>query len=128
MASYKPKTLGPGDIKLVCKELCSVERKWHNLGLQLLVPVIDLQRIGSEYKNDHSTCLRQVLIKWLERGSASWEALCEVLELLGEGKLAAKLLEMYCKTKPMKRRISSELITETPTKVHAHNIIIIWWH
>ena len=126
MASYEPKTLGPGDIRIVCEELSSVERKWYNLGLQLLVPVIDLQRIKYEYKNDHSTCLRQVLIKWLERGSATWEALCEVLKLLGDGKLAANLLEMYCKTKPMKRiRRGSELITETPTKVHVQYYIKI---
>ena len=35
--------------------------------------VKDIQKIFSEYKNDHSTELRLILIKWLETGEASWK-------------------------------------------------------
>ena len=91
------KKLDLGDLETLCEELHPVERRWHNIGLQLNVPVTDLQHIESEHKNDHSTCLRQMLKKWLESGNASWETLCDVLKFVGDDtKLADKLFEKYC--------------------------------
>ena len=69
---------------------------------RLNVSVVELQRIESEYKNDHSTCLRQMLIKWLGLGQANWKSLCEALQcpiVLGEdGSQATNLLKKYCET------------------------------
>ena len=119
MASYqKPKELDLDDLETLCEELRSIKRRWYNIGVQLQVPVADLQRIESEYKNDHSTCLRQMLIKWLETGSANWGALIDALQAPivhgDENKaLAEVLLKKYCgegeeqtQSKNKKRRIS----------------------
>jgi hypothetical protein len=46
------------DLGIVLTELFGVKEKWFNIGLQLSVPVKDLQQIFSEHKNDHSTGLR----------------------------------------------------------------------
>ena len=51
------------DLGIVLTELFVVKEKWFNVGLQLSVPVKDLERILSEYKNDHSTGLRLMLVK-----------------------------------------------------------------
>ena len=78
--SNKQKSLSLSDLGDVLTELHPARAKWFNIGLQLKVSVTDLQRIESEYKNDHSTCLRQMLIKWLEMGSATWEVICDALQ------------------------------------------------
>ena len=106
MASNKPSAGKPGkpltlqDLSVVLTELFPVRAKWYNIGLELTVSVVDLQRIESEYKNDHSTCLRQMLIRWLEPGNAYWISLCEALQrpiVLGEDtSLATSLKEKYC--------------------------------
>ena len=95
------KSLNIGDLGVVLNELYPARGKWFNLGLQLGVPVADLQKIESEYKNDHGTCLRQMLIKWLESGKGSWESLCQGLAspmVQGDDhSLVARLREKYCK-------------------------------
>ena len=101
MANNKQKILSLNDLGTVLTELHSARAKWYNIGLQLLVPVADLQRIESEYKNDHSTCLRQMLIKWLEMGSANWGALIDALQapiVHGDKNkaLAETLRKKYC--------------------------------
>ena len=97
MASYQqPKKLDLDDLDTLCDELHSVRRRWYNIGLQLQLPATDLQHIESKHRH-HSSCLRWMLKKWLELGSASWETLCAVLRLVGDSrKLAADLLEKYC--------------------------------
>ena len=50
-----------------------------NISLQLLVPVKYLQQIFSEHKNDHSTGLRLMPVKWLEMGEVSWKSLSKAL-------------------------------------------------
>ena len=114
-SNKKSKSLSINDLGVVLTELYPVRAKWYNIGLQLLVPVLDLRRIESEYKNDHSTCLRQMLIKWLEMGSANWETMCKALEcpiVSGEA-LVTKLRQKYCvgeePTRPKKRKSSESL-------------------
>ena len=120
MASNEQKILSLNDLANVLTELHIAQAKWYNLGLQLKVSVTDLQRIESEYKNDHGTCLRQMLVRWLETGSATWEALIEALQAPivhgGENQtstLAETLQMKYCeggekqsKSKGKKRKIS----------------------
>ena len=86
------------DLGPALTELFAVREKWFNIGLQLSVPVKELQKIFSEHKNDHSTGLRMMLIKWLEMGEASWKALCGALssQIVEESALAKKLQQKYC--------------------------------
>ena len=88
------------DLGIVLTELFGVREKWFNIGLQLSVPVKDLQRIFSEHKNDHSTALRLMLVKWLEMGEASWKSLSRALssQIVEESTLANKLQQKYCST------------------------------
>ena len=129
--SSKQQILSLDDLGTVLTELHPVRSRWYNIGLQLLVPVTDLQRIESEYKNDHGTCLRQMLIKWLEKGTASWETLIEALKspiVQGDENmaLAANLEKKYCREegeeeshgKGKKRRINETKGGAPPTKVH----------
>ena len=81
--------------------------KWYYIGLQLdLVPVSDLQKIESEYKNDHITCLRQMLIIWLESGRGNWETLCQAIDSQivrgDDNSLVAKLREKFCQDEEKK--------------------------
>ena len=126
--SNKQQILSLNDLGTVLTELHPVRSKWYNIGLQLLVPVTDLQRIESEYKNDHGTCLRQMLIKWLEMGTASWETLIKALQapiVQGDENtaLAENLQRKYCgaggeEGKGKKRRINEAQGGAPPTKVH----------
>ena len=129
--SSKQQILSLNDLGTVLTELHPVRSRWYNIGLQLLVPMTDLQRIESEYKNDHGTCLRQMLIKWLEMGTASWETLIKALQAPivqgDENKaLAENLQKKYCgggeEGKGRKRRISETQAPgpggAPPTKVH----------
>lgn len=88
------------DLGIVLTELFGVREKWFNIGLQLSVPVKDLQQIFSEHKNDHSTALRLMLVKWLEMGEASWKSLSRALsgQIVEESTLAKKLQQKYCST------------------------------
>lgn len=97
LVHMEPEKLSLDDLETVCEELCSVERKWYNIGLQLQVPLADLQIIESECKDDQRICLRRMIQKWLEAGNATWVTLCEVLKIVGDDmKLVDKLLEKYC--------------------------------
>ena len=134
MASSKQQQiLSLNDLGTVLTELHSARSKWYNIGLELLVPVTELQRIESEYKNDHGTCLRQMLIKWLEMGTATWESLIKALKsriVQGDEnkELAETLQKKYCGQggeeenhgKSKKRRISEPPAPggAPPTKVH----------
>ena len=132
-SSKQQQVLSLNDLGTVLTELHPVRSKWYNIGLQLLVPVTDLQRIESEYKNDHGTCLRQMLIKWLEMGTATWETLVKALQAPivqgDENKaLAENLQKKYCGDggeeenhgKGEKRKISETAAPgdAPPTKVH----------
>ena len=106
------------DLRDVLNELNQVRDKWYNLGLQLKVSVTELQKIEAEYKTDTGTCLRQMLIKWLELGNASWESLCGALQsplvLGGDAALAMTLQKKYCRVeegqpKQKKRSISQSV-------------------
>ena len=86
------------DLGPVLTELFGVKDKWFNIGIQLSVPVKDLQKIFSDHKNDHGTGLRMMLVKWLEMGQGSWKALCTALSspIVEESSLGKKLQQKYC--------------------------------
>ena len=92
------------DLCPVLTELFPVKQKWFNIGIQLSVPVKELQKIFTDHKNDHSTGLRLMLIKWLETGQADWKTLCRALssQIVEESTLAKKLQRKYCKMTGLK--------------------------
>ena len=137
MSSTKPpggkNALTIEDLVAVLTELYPVRGRWYNIGLQLQLSVADLQRIESEYKHDHGTCLRQMLIKWLETGKASWKSLCEALKcpiVLEDEKqtLVTELKEKYCQTqtstKDKKRQASDPATGAAATKASKHHTTI----
>ena len=86
------------DLGPVLTELFPIKQKWFNIGIQLSVPVKELQKIFTDHKNDHNTGLRLMLIKWLESGQANWKTLCGALtsQIVEESTLAKKLQRKYC--------------------------------
>ena len=113
------------DLGLVLKEIHPVREKWYNIGLQLLVPVTELQRIEAEHKGDHTTCLRHMLVEWLNSGHANWKSLCDALQspiVLGEdAALVNTLMKKYLKAGEKgprtKKRKLNEAATAMITKV-----------
>ena len=124
------------DLGVVLTELFLVRDKWYNIGLQLQVPVTELQRIESEHKNDQMTCLRQMLIKWLELGHANWSSLCNALQspiVLGEdAALVNTLIKKYCKAgekgPSTKKRKLSQATTVMTTKVLSKFVVSMDTH
>ena len=106
------------DLGAVLTELFPVREKWHNLGLQLKVSVTELLKIEAEYKNDHSTCLRLMLVKWLELGNASWKSLCEALQspivLGGDAALVNTLRNKYCPVEEKKQQNKRKVTEAQP--------------
>ena len=95
-------SLSLNDLPLVLDELYDVRKKWYEIGLQLSVPVQDLESILSEHKNEQNVCLRLVLIIWLKSGKANWSTMCSVLTncTIGEKVLADELRKKYHTNQP----------------------------
>lgn len=85
------------DLPLVFEELHDARKRWYEIGLQLSIPVQDLESILSENKNDQNICLRRVLMTWLKSGKAKWSTMCSVLtnRTIGEKVLAEELRKKY---------------------------------
>ena len=82
---------------MVYKELFEVRAKWRWIGLEFDLTPGTLQSIEREYLRPEDQLYR-VLLKWLNRGSATWRQLVEALRSppVGETKLARELEENYC--------------------------------
>ena len=95
-------SLSLNDLPLVLEELHDVRKKWYEIGLQLSVPVEDLESVLSEHKNDQNFCLCRVLITWLKSGRANWPTMCSVLtnRTIGEKVLAGELRKKYPTNQP----------------------------
>ena len=89
--------LGLKELALVLEEIYDVRSQWYNLGLLLSLSVEVLERISREYYGDPSACLREVLLRWLKSGNATWTALCEALSsrIIDMNLLSLKLREKY---------------------------------
>ena len=94
--------LGADDLAEVYKEILEVRGDWYNIGLELKVPLKDLDRIKFTH-SDNAKCLREVLQMWLTRKipgeeSPSWRSLTKALRSPSIGKplLADELERKYC--------------------------------
>ena len=93
--------LTTADLKVILEELANeVSSKWYQIGIQLEVPLDQLNSLRHQSGSDHRANLCCILVTWLKSGKASWEALCDALQsgMVGEKALAEKLKSDYCST------------------------------
>ena len=94
------------DVRVTLRDLASVRRetfeassKWYDVGLELGVPVDELDRIQCDHGLESNVCHREMLKCWLkESDSTSWTTLIEALRsvVVGENSLAQKLEDKHC--------------------------------
>ena len=74
-------TLSINDLCEIQSELHEVRDKWYHLGVQLKVPVSDLNAIRIQYRNDPDDCLSHMLTRWLSITipSPTWQTVIDAL-------------------------------------------------
>lgn len=98
------------DLAKVYDSLFRVSPKWYQIGLQLGVPVEELEKIQHKHKNEPNEGLREMLMCWLKRVGGntegqghkipSWPILLEALsrDSVGENVLAEELEAIHLQT------------------------------
>ena len=83
------------DISDLVIELRAVN--WHELGVQLQIPLYKLEKIDEDYRLSERK-LSEVLGYWLRNDrSPSWDKICEALQRIGGfGRLVRELRMKYC--------------------------------
>lgn len=81
------------DLKELVEFLHPVRSKWYTLGVQLSVPVNDLNSIRSQF-SDPVECLCEMLQFWLKHQKTSWSGVFGALRSrsVGEEQLGLQLL------------------------------------
>ena len=76
-----------------------VADKWKMIGVLLEVPKGKLASIAEKNQRDPQSCLVEMLETWLERvhPPATWAAIVEAVEFLGEEQLGKELQEKHVK-------------------------------
>ena len=65
---------------------------WHNLGIQLGVPVDELREIERNYPRDISRCRSEMLSYWFHNAKEqSWNVIADALEKIDHRKLANEI-------------------------------------
>ena len=79
-----------------------VADKWKMIGVLLEILKGTLAGIAEKYPHDPHKCLLEMLETWLERihPPASWAAIVEAVEFLGEEQLGRELREKHIPTSP----------------------------
>ena len=74
-----------------------VADKWKMIGVRLDIPMGKLSGIAEKFQRDPHICLVEMLETWLERVDppATWAAIIETVEFLGEEQLGKELREKY---------------------------------
>ena len=74
-----------------------VADKWKMIGVLLEIPKGKLASIAEKYRGDPHKCLVEMLETWLERVDppATWAAMIDAVEFLGEEQLGEKLRDKY---------------------------------
>ncbi len=87
------------DLKVVRKALWNVRNKWHDIGIELELSVMELGNVRDQHKDDFKECLGEMVAQWLKRSDPrpTWEALVEALEepTVGEEATALSLSKKY---------------------------------
>ena len=74
-----------------------VADKWKMIGVLIEIPKGKLAATAERCQHDPHKCLLEMLESWLERihPSASWAAIIEAVEFLGEEQLGKELRDRY---------------------------------
>ena len=88
--------LEESDLDLLTQELSGVKQKWYEIGEGVGLSVTR-DEIRIKY-SDLDVCLRELLIKRLERGSTTWRNIVDALRSprVGDSQLAGQLEAKYC--------------------------------
>ena len=75
----------------------TVASKWFHIGIQLDIPDGTLDAIAKNQSDPHLNLLEMLRV-WLKRVNppATWSAIADAVEFLGEKILARKLRQKYC--------------------------------
>lgn len=78
-----------------------VSDKWEDIGIELEVDDEKLVQIREKFSGDtqcSKKCLREAMREWLKPNNPppSWEAIVQVMDDVGEDKLATQLRSKYC--------------------------------
>ena len=70
------------DLKTVLNFVWGAKEKWFNLGVQLNIGMEELQRINQKFCPESGSCLREMVLTWLNMTdpAPSWEVLATALE------------------------------------------------
>ena len=76
-----------------------VADKWRTIGVYLEIPQGKLSGIAEKKQRNPQDCLLEMLETWLERVDppATWAAIIDAVEFLGEEQLGKELREKYTK-------------------------------
>ena len=70
---------------------------WYPLGLQLGLKDHELRTISQDFRGDNEHCKLEMLGRWLRNAElTTWKAVADALQLMGERKVALKILNKYC--------------------------------
>ena len=74
-----------------------VADKWEHIGIYLHLRIATLKSISDKQLHDPHKCLVEMLEVWLKRlhPPATWSAIIEAVEFLGEEHLGGQLREKY---------------------------------
>ena len=95
------------DLRLIINSLADVRNNWYRIGVQLGLPVSELDAIQC---HDPSQALIEMLKKWFKMDTEhTWTAIVTALksEDLQEGSLAAKITEEYITCTPESLQIGN---------------------
>ena len=84
---------------------------WEDLGLALKIKAPILDAIKSDYQGIIAECRREMIIRWLREGNASWKELCLALaeEYVGHINLAKQIADQHRISQPTLEHLVSIL-------------------
>ena len=89
------------DLRMLLKRGNFLNLRWIDFGLALYLHYNTLKTIEADHPRDINSCLRECLVKWLERaddvyknGGAKWTTLIRALEECGQS-TAAEYISKY---------------------------------
>ena len=95
----KPMTgiLTESDLSEVRTKVWDARNKWFDLGIELKLNHADLTAIQQAFGTDPTTCLTEMLVRWLKTGRATWAKMIVALKhpAVGNSALAGKV-ESLC--------------------------------
>ena len=90
-----------------------VADKWRMIGIFLDIPKAKLAGIAEKYGDNLHSCLLEMLETWLEQVNppATWSAIIEAVEFLGEEQLGEELREKYTGEHVNNEHVSNAAVT-----------------